>query len=537
MVGPTDAEQLLIELANRARANPAGEVGWLVPGWGSQDAPEAPPAAQANIQIALDFYATDLDRFAAQMAAFEPAPPLAWSEALARSAETHSLAMIEADTQAHRLPGEPDLVGRTAAAGYENPAKIAENLFAFAEDPVHAHASFVIDWGAGPGGIQDPAGHREALLDPQFTEIGLGYVPVPDPDQALGPFALTQHLGVRFGATAALTGVVTSDGDEDGFYDIGEGLGGVEITALGPGGPYATTSFASGGYTLDLPPGDYTVIFANGGLEGTVIRDVAIGAENVKADVEYLEAVPDGAILGTRGDDAGLSEPADPLSQPQPGWLAGTGSADEIRALEGDDLIVASAGDDLISGGFGDDTLVYRGTTAAHAVTLAEGTVTVAGPDGTDTLAGIERLDFADANVLLDVASGNAGFALRIYTAVFGRLPGEDGFRFWAGRLDDGLSQKDVAERFAASAEFAERYGEDPTDAEFITALYQNVLGRAPGQGGFDFYMNRLATGASDRADLLVTFAESPENVASSEPLLANGVTVANGPDDFDVFA
>jgi uncharacterized protein YkwD len=247
MTAPSDIEQLLLELVNRAREDPEGEVEALLAD------PAAGLGAQPNITEALDAFAVDLARFAAQMEGYDPAPPLAWSGALSASAETHSARMITFDEQAHEFPGEPGLVDRILAEGYARPTILAENVFGFTQDAVHAHGAFVIDWGEGPGGIQDPAGHRETILNPALSEVGIGILEAPNPESALGPFVTTQHFGARADAPAALTGVLTSDADGDAFYDIGEGLGGVTVTAEGAAGTFTATSHASGGYTLPLP--------------------------------------------------------------------------------------------------------------------------------------------------------------------------------------------------------------------------------------------------------------------------------------------
>lgn len=536
MSEPSASEQLLIELVNRARAAPADEAAALIPD------PSARIAVQEDITTALTGFNVDVAAVDAALSGFDPAPPVAWNAALGRSAETHSTAMISADMQAHELPGQPGLAERITTEGYEAPTILAENVFGYAADPVHAHASFVIDWGVGPGGIQSPASHRETVLNPQLTEIGVGIVEVPGEDTELGPYAVTQHFGARFEADAALTGVLISDADADEFYDIGEGLGEVRITAENAALSYETMSYASGGYTLPLPDGTYTVTFEGGELDGAVTHEVTIAGQNVKLDISYLDAVPAGAILGTRGSDAAAPapeaptpEPPDPDATPAPApWITGTPGRDEIRALDGDDVILASAGSDRIAGGKGSDMLVYAGASTAYKVTELEGGLfRVAAPNGdTDLLSGVERIDFKDGNLLLDLESEFLGFGYRVYQAAFGRIPGEDGLRFWVGELDRGMAPDEVASRFAQSPEFYSRYGDNPSDEDFITALYQNVLGRTPDADGFTYWLGQFDSGGLGRSDMLVAFAESKENVSRASDNLEDGVFVLNGADD-----
>ena len=87
--------------------------------------------------------------------------------------------------------------------------------------------------------------------------------------------------------------MVIDDADLDDFYDIGEGLGEVSITATGAAGTFQTTSFASGGYALELPAGSYDVTFSGGALGGDVVGSATLGSENVKFDAIAQDAVTD----------------------------------------------------------------------------------------------------------------------------------------------------------------------------------------------------------------------------------------------------
>src|SRR5687767_4312824 len=153
MSTPTAFEQYTVELINQARLNPHGEYGRLVVN------------APANVQGALDFFAVDLALLATQFAALTPAAPVAWNADLGDSSQTHTNLMLADDEQSHNLPGEPDLVARFEDAGYTDFSTIGENIYAFASDAFFAHAGFFIDWGFGPGGIQDPPGHRTAIMN------------------------------------------------------------------------------------------------------------------------------------------------------------------------------------------------------------------------------------------------------------------------------------------------------------------------------------------------------------------------------------
>ena len=87
-----------------------------------------------------------------------------------------------------------------------------------------------------------------------------------------------------------------------------------------------------------------------------------------------------------------------------------------------------------------------------------------------------------------------------------------------------GLSIKQIATNFMASPEFIRKYGESPSDNDFINLLYTNVLGRTPPDADVAWYQERIDSGLYDRPQLLVNFAESPENVALVGIAIENGI-------------
>lgn len=133
------------------------------------------------------------------------------------------------------------------------------------------------------------------------------------------------------------------------------------------------------------------------------------------------------------------------------------------------------------------------------------------GTDGTDTLINIERLQFSDSVVALDI-QGTAGQTYRLYQAAFHRTPDTPGLSSNVHLIDQGLTLHQMSAAFAVSAEFKDLYGQNPTDTQFVTALYQNVLNRGPDSAGLAGWLGFLSSGQKDRADVLIGFSESPEN-------------------------
>ena len=78
-------------------------------------------------------------------------------------------------------------------------------------------------------------------------------------------------------------------------------------------------------------------------------------------------------------------------------FLYGYAGDDTLIGGEGDDLLDGGAGDDLIDGGAGTDTAAFSGARDDYTVTaLEDGTILVAGPDGTDRFTDVEFFAFAD---------------------------------------------------------------------------------------------------------------------------------------------
>jgi hypothetical protein len=199
---------------------------------------------------------------------------------------------------------------------------------------------------------------------------------------------------------------------------------------------------------------------------------------------------------------------------------------------------------DYFFGGSGTDTSIYRGKASEYTVkrsnTLWDGrqsdsnttsgivvTDLVKDRDGADGLIEVERLQFSDRTVALDI-SGTAGQAYRVYQAAFNRTPDNGGLKYWIGLMDGGYTLAGVASGFIASDEFKKLYGSNPTNELFVSKLYDNVLHRAPDTGGYNYWVGLLNTNKIDNISTLINFSESPENQAGVIGVIQNGITLFN---------
>ncbi len=84
---------------------------------------------------------------------------------------------------------------------------------------------------------------------------------------------------------------------------------------------------------------------------------------------------------------------------------------------------------------------------------------------------------------------------LRLYQAFFNRTPDTGGAAYWIDKYEDGSTLDDIAWGFSNSTEFQNQYGSSLANSEFLTIVYSNVLGRAPDQEGFDYWLGQMNGG------------------------------------------
>ena len=197
-----------------------------------------------------------------------------------------------------------------------------------------------------------------------------------------------------------------------------------------------------------------------------------------------------------------------------------------LTGTDGNDVLVSTSGNDMINGGKGTDTVVYHGNMADYSVAATATGFTVtdnAGHDGTDMLSNVERLQFNDGNIALDVnGSGVGGEVYRLYQAAFNRAPDLPGLGFWMSAMDAGKPLIDVANGFMHSDEAIKLYGASPSNQDLITAMYHNVLHREPEAAGLQFWMDNMARGTT-AAQLLIAFSDSAENIGNEIKIIGNG--------------
>jgi hypothetical protein len=130
------------------------------------------------------------------------------------------------------------------------------------------------------------------------------------------------------------------------------------------------------------------------------------------------------------------------------------------------------------------------------------------------TLPNVAALDAT----LLNAAAVSVDPIVRLYQAVFGRVPDSGGLNYWVGVFAAGTTLQDIASHFAASDEFLSQYA-GLTNSEIVGRMYQNVLQRAGEPEGVAFWTNFLNNGGT-LAQLVLEFSQSPEFIGNSDPFV-----------------
>jgi uncharacterized protein YkwD len=292
---PTDDEQHMLELINRARYNAIEEALRFM------------TTTDPDVLAAYVAYHVDLNVMTNQFSWLgSSVPPLAMNAKLIASARLHSQDMLLNRFQGHNSstnPPPPDQPGdspldRVLRQSY--PATYwGENAYAYGQSIFHAHAAFAVDWGSGSntvGGMQSPPGHRNTIYRYGFygySEIGVGIV--TGSVSNFGPYFVTEDFGSVSNPSAFITGVAHYDLNGNAFYDPGEGLGGLTVAVLGL--PTAGVTAVSGGYAVPVPSnGAYTVTVSGPGMAAVTNTVTVSAGRNQRFDFRPAYVAP--AIVG-----------------------------------------------------------------------------------------------------------------------------------------------------------------------------------------------------------------------------------------------
>jgi serralysin len=285
---PTAYEQYVLQLINRARANPGAEVTRLSGSTWGDDPTLVPGTAYPAPQTpSLN------EGLPAGTIVDTPEPPLAFNADLTLTSEDYSQTLLSDESPiTHTLNGTTP-TSRAQANGYAGQA--GENLAIVANSaamPVSAAVAEQLHDNLFVDNNVTGRGHRLNLLNTTsgYREVGIGLAASSDytafgsatPNAVL----LTEDFGVPADNNPILTGVAFADANNNHFYDPGEGLGNVTITATrtSDNAVFSTTTWTAGGYSLQLAPGTYSVTASGNGISTPSPIVVTLSTQNVEED-------------------------------------------------------------------------------------------------------------------------------------------------------------------------------------------------------------------------------------------------------------
>lgn len=124
---------------------------------------------------------------------------------------------------------------------------------------------------------------------------------------------------------------------------------------------------------------------------------------------------------------------------------------------------------------------------------------------------------------------------IRLYQGVFGRKPDNNGLTAWVNAYrNDALvygyssdTEAITCAGFQNAPEFTSKYPATMSNTDFVTAVYQNVLNRAPDSGGLANWVNNLNSGAATRIGVFVAICNSAEYRNKCSPYVISFETAA----------
>ncbi|MBK6928841.1 MAG: zinc-dependent metalloprotease [Comamonadaceae bacterium] len=171
-----------------------------------------------------------------------------------------------------------------------------------------------------------------------------------------------------------------------------------------------------------------------------------------------------------------------------------------------------AAGNDTIV-----DTAVYKTDRVAHNLSTVTGGFSISGPEGTDAITGVERLQFSDKKIALDLApSEHAGQALEFIgvlapSAVTAPLI----VGLILGLVDGGLSLHDVFQ-LAIDVSVVSNIAGSSTNAAVAQMAFRNVIGTEANAGMTDLLVSFMdgRNASFSQADFLTAVAGMEINQA-----------------------
>jgi len=164
--------------------------------------------------------------------------------------------------------------------------------------------------------------------------------------------------------------------------------------------------------------------------------------------------------------------------------------------------VFGTGGDDHLTGTSGLDTAIIAAPLASvQAYSFANGVLSLTSSAGTDTLSGIERVQFTDAIFALDTQgpAGHTWEAAALFHAGFGALPGVHELSMWTSLADRAPSMAALAQ------DMIDFYAPGVSTAALVTDLYMQLVHAVPSAETVQSFVDQVGPGRTfeTQGDLL----------------------------------
>lgn len=307
-----------------------------------------------------------------------------------------------------------------------------------------------------------------------------------------------------------------------GAYGEGIGTTGSIDNTITPGG--------SGGVSA------YRTYFDTGGLDSVNLQNYQSGAymhmgttiSGASHLVSVSMSLADQKIMSAGGDPISLrwyyGEFENASGSEKADVIIGNSLDNSIFGGAGNDRLTGGAGNDSLDGGSGQDTAIVQRAINQFKIqrnTISgEWTITdTLGYEGTDTLNNIERIQFSNTYLAIDL-DGNAGITAKILGAVFGKHSVNNKSYVGIGLkyLDSGWTYDNLA-TLALDASSAK------TNDQIVDLLWMNIFDVAPTVSQKSPYIKMLTNGmtAGELAHLAAETSFNATNI-NLVGLVQNGI-------------
>ncbi len=247
-------------------------------------------------------------------------------------------------------------------------------------------------------------------------------------------------------------------------------------------------------------------------ISGMLAASHLIGAGSTSSDVAGLKGyLLSGAVFSPAdGNGTSANEYMTLFEGFQTPFTVDHNKAEMIEGGGGKDVLTGFGGDDTLSGNENTDTVLYNSSSADYVNHKnPDGTWTINGVEGTDTLSNIERVNFSDISLALDL-EGNAGITAKTLGVVFGKesVSNKTFTGIGLSLLDGGMSTE-VLMQLAIDAAL----GTNATNhTAVVDLLYGNVVGFAPSLADEAHFVELLDSGVHTVASIGIMAADTVLN-------------------------